>query len=171
MVSEVVRANFGSYPTPALGSALGRSGSSAQRFAPANDALVLDHDLIDGNQAEGRASTRAWTARWRAPTPPPSSALTARRQVRRFLAKFSWRFPAGELTLGSMLLKVVLRVAVWAVAVVIGLTAIVGPLLSIVLMVGAASAWGLAMLIATPIVAFCGLLIIVRMNRLRQRLP
>src|SRR5436853_6984883 len=65
MVSEVVRANFGSYPTPALGSALGRSGSSAQRFAPANDALVLDHDLIDGNQAEGRASTRAWTARVR----------------------------------------------------------------------------------------------------------
>jgi hypothetical protein len=70
-----------------------------------------------------------------------------------------------------MLLKIVLRVAVWAVAVVIGLTAIVGPLLSIVLMVGAASAWGLAMLIATPILAFCGLLIIVRMNRLRQRLP
>jgi len=65
MVSEVVRANFGSYPTPALGSALGRSGSSAQRFAPANDALVLDHDLIDGNQAEGRPSSRAWTARVR----------------------------------------------------------------------------------------------------------
>ena len=67
MVSEVVRANFGSYPTPALGSAprelgLGRSGSSAQRFAPANDALVLDHDLIDG-QAEGRPSSRGRTAR------------------------------------------------------------------------------------------------------------
>jgi hypothetical protein len=65
MVSEVVRANFGSYPTPALGSALGRSGSSAQRFAPANDALVLDHDLIDSSQAEGRPSSRAWTARVR----------------------------------------------------------------------------------------------------------
>ena len=61
MVSEVVRANFGSYPTPALGSALGR-GTSVQRFAPANDSLVLDHDLIGDS---GRESRRAWTAQIR----------------------------------------------------------------------------------------------------------
>ena len=56
MVSEVVRANFGSYPPPALGSALGRAGSSPQRFAPAND-LVLDHDLIEtGRSPRSRAA-------------------------------------------------------------------------------------------------------------------
>ena len=58
MVSEVVRANFGSYPTPALGSALGRAGSPAQRFAPANDALVLDNDLVGDS---GRGARRALT--------------------------------------------------------------------------------------------------------------
>lgn len=62
MVSEVVRANFGSYPTPALGSAHGRAGTLVQRFAPANDSLVLDNDLIADT---GRQSRRAWTGRVR----------------------------------------------------------------------------------------------------------
>jgi hypothetical protein len=54
MVSEVVRTSFASYPTPALSPATGRTGSSPQRFAPANDALVLENDLI----ADGRSTTR-----------------------------------------------------------------------------------------------------------------
>jgi hypothetical protein len=72
MVSEVVRANFGSYSAPALGGAsgvaLGRPGSSAQRFAPANDSPLLDHDLIDANQSEGGRRPRAWGAQVRSGT-------------------------------------------------------------------------------------------------------
>jgi hypothetical protein len=45
-----------------LGSTLGRTGSSAQRFAPANDSLVLDNDLIGDS---GRQSRRAWSAQVR----------------------------------------------------------------------------------------------------------
>jgi hypothetical protein len=57
MVAEVVRTSFASYPTPALSPTTvspttGRAGSSPQRFAPANDALVLENDLIaDGSRA------------------------------------------------------------------------------------------------------------------------
>jgi hypothetical protein len=63
MVSEVVRAaNFGSYPTPALGTVPGRAGSSAQRFAPANDTLLLDHDPVGDSGSQSRS---AWTAQVR----------------------------------------------------------------------------------------------------------
>jgi hypothetical protein len=58
MVSEVVRTNFASYPTPALTPAAGRAGSSPQRFAPANDAPVLDHDLLT-DITDGRGTSRS----------------------------------------------------------------------------------------------------------------
>ncbi len=56
MVSEVVRASFGGPPAIAA-FVPGRAGSGAQRFAPAHDRLLLDHDPI-GSRSGAR---RAWT--------------------------------------------------------------------------------------------------------------